>query len=568
MAAKKTGKKPAKANKETTKTDNTKKHRQDLRRLALKMAKAEADNLAIRRNYDEVDPYENLNIQGIVDPPYDFTDLMTVVENSDILQACASAMNQNVHGFGYELAYKGDDTKPKPPADLAEEIRAKNFFDQVNPEQSFQTARAEFGKDFEYLGCGAFEVFRNREGNVSMLYPLPIKNMRKTVRDDEAVQIKQYLIRDGKKIPVRIWKRFKRFVLIYDNTTEYRFFKEFGDTRNLCAITGEWKDSPEECERIATEVVWIENKFPGYHYGLPRWFGALLDVLGRSDAQYVNRTLLSAGGTPKLIIAISGGTLTEQSWEDLKEILQSNRGLLNYHEPLILESSADSLDLNSSSGSTKIEVMDWTKFREKDVMFKEYLKTTKETVRNIYRFPPVYIGDLGSYSFASLYASRESGEEQVFIPERRWFDELINTLIMPELPVDNWAFKSKGPQIRGSEETRKAIDVFSRAGALTVNHAIRMANEAFGLNMSQFDAPWARYPIPMVLTLIEKGQLAGVEEIMAKVEETAPPPAISEDLIPEKIAKSDAFSEDQKNLYGYLRGLMLLMGDEEEDGDE
>jgi capsid portal protein len=257
---------------------------------------------------------------------------------------------------------------------------------------------------------------------------------------------------------------------------------------------------------------------------------------------------------------ITGGTLTDESWTDLKSILQDARGIANYHEPLILEASADNLDLNASGGSTKLEVLDWTKFREKDIMFEKYGESTKGNVRNVYRFPPVYIGDLGSYSFASLYASRESGEEQIFVPERRSFDEIINNQIMPALGIMNWTYRSRGPQIRGSEETRKAIDVFSRAGALTVNHAIRMANEAFGLQMSTFEEAWANYPIPIIMKMVEQGSLAGLGAIMSQIQEN---PLPKKAVIPEELEKSDAFSPDQKKLYRYLSGLMHLVGAEE-----
>jgi len=540
-------------------------HRRELRTLAAALAKAE-DNKAIERNYEEQDPYEGLSIEGVMEPPYNFATLQTVVENSDILQSCINAMKQNIDGFGYELTYNGKDQTAKPPENDKDFIRGTDFFDRCNEERSFQAERQDFRLDFESVGCGAFEFIRDPEtNNVIAAYALPVRNMRKMYKDEVPTTVTYRVKREGKDYLLRVRKRFRRYVLVYDNTQEYRYFKTLGDPRPLDAITGEYKKTPAQCQKVATEVLWLENKMPGYNYGIPRWFGALLDVLGRSDAQYVNRTLLSAGGTPKLIIMVTGGTLTDESWEDLKSVLQSTRGLTNYHEPLILEASADNLDLNASGGSTKLEILDWTKFREKDVMFEKYGNTTKDSVRNVFRLPPVYIGDLGSYTFASLYASRESGEEQVFIPEREAFDEVINNRVMPILPVTTYRYRTKGPQVRGSEETRKAIDTFSRAGALTINHSIRMANEAFRLNMSMFDEKWANYPIPIVMKMVEMGQLEGLDAIAKQIEEQPALPNEEEVVIPEEIAKSEAFTPDQKRVYTYLSGLMQLVGTREED---
>jgi hypothetical protein len=130
----------------------------------------------------------------------------------------------------------------------------------------------------------------------------------------------------------------------------------------------------------------------------------------------------------------------------------------------------------------------------------------------------------------------------------------------------------------GSEEITSGVNSFANTGALTINHAIDLANRAFGLEMSKFNEKWADYPIAFVLKLIESGRLKGVEEV-----DTGPPPAPAPSAVPrqsvikalpEKIFKSDMFSPEEKLLYKRLKTLQLAAevalsrGGENAEGDD
>jgi len=110
------------------------------------------------RRQDEMtdDPFRELYTRyGLIMPPYNFARLMEVYVESSILQTCVAAMRDNVHAFGYELQYLGQDqTERDKPAVNARHKQLTNFFDEVNEEESFRDVRMQWCVDFEVLGNG------------------------------------------------------------------------------------------------------------------------------------------------------------------------------------------------------------------------------------------------------------------------------------------------------------------------------------------------------------------------------------------------------------------------------
>ena len=183
-------------------------------------------------------------------------------------------------------------------------------------------------------------------------------------------------------------------------------------------------------------------------------------------------------------------------------------------------------------------------------------------------------------------AAQTVAEEQVFVPERVQMDECINNLLLPEFGITKWAFKTKGPRIVGAGDITTAVKTFTDAGAFTVNHMIDRANEAFGLEMSHFDAIWADYPVPYVVELIKSGQILGPDIIAG-----LPPVPVAQQALPggqkpskqlmlpgvnaapadsggpsaspaanpsnavEKMMASDMFTMEEKGLYKLLLGV-------------
>lgn len=482
------------------------------------LAQRMANRIGTRQAPVDEDPfspslYSKIGKDVVLVPPYSFEKLYEYYESSDILQTCIIAMATNVDGFGHLFEFTGDDATQKDlPEAKKNLVYLQDFFSQVNDRESFRKIRKEMRKDYEIIGNGAFEFIRDFSGNLSMIYNMKFKNMRLIKVDSRPQRISVRIRRGGVYTTIDTFRYFRRYVQLSPSGATVRWFKELGDPRVLNAVTGEYynpkkKDTkPPRLE--ATEVLHFRNQIGTEAYGIPRWIGSLLGVAGRTGAQYVNYDLFETQGIPPLFITVSGGQLTDDSFDYLENLLRSLRGTENFNRVTLLEAFSQSYGLDDKPGTAKIEIVDVGKFRKEDLMFKGYLSMTKEDIRHNYRLPDLYIGASEAYTHSTSRSSQVVAEAQVFDPERTDFDETTNTrVIVQEMKIDDWRIKSKGPRIVGADEIATAIDSFGKQGAFTINSIIRQANESFATQMSEFSGDWAKYPLPIVTELIKNNRL-------------------------------------------------------------
>jgi len=334
----------------------------------------------------------------LLQPAYSFSNLYKFYEESDVLQTCIDAFIQNVDGFGYMLQFLGDDTKDRDskPA-LTEYNKLTEFFNKVNDRQSFRTVRKEFRKELEIIGISGFEFIRNLNHEITMIYHAKFLNLRMTSRDTIPTEVEASVRRNGKTVKITVKKYFRRFAQVDIGGKTIVWFKEFGDPRHMDKTTGTYYDSPKKCKGgLASEILYIKNDVGNEPYGLPRWIGSILQVLGRRNAQYVNYDLFESQGIPPMAIMVSGGILNDASIEELEAAVQSMRGVGNFNKILVLESVPQSTGLDDK-GTAKIDMKNLTEFRKEDQMFKDFMATAKNDVRESYRMPDLYIGQNSNY---------------------------------------------------------------------------------------------------------------------------------------------------------------------------
>jgi len=514
-------------------------------------------NVVFSRQVEEEDQFQSFYGENrLLEPLFNFNTLYRVYLESDVLQSCVEAMQNNVDGFGYDLQFLGDDINEKDtPAAQARYQAAKNFFDYANDEESWRTIRKLMREDYEVLGNGAFEVVRNLRGEIQMVFHAPFKNLRVSASPGRKVAVDVQLPRNGKLITVRRAKHFRKFAQLSNSGKYLRWFKEIGDPRTMDALSGEYVNDP----KIKASEIWHwKYQFGGEIYGYPRWIGAVLDVLGRRKGQFLNFDLFDNQGIPPMAVMVSGGVLSDDSLDELETIIRGLRGVEKWNRVMLLESNVESVGLEEK-GNAKLELKNLTEYRNEDLMFARYLEATEKTIRHRYRLPPLYVGGAETFTHATAKAAQTIAEEQVFIPEREDFDEPINLHVMRGyLGITDWKYVSKGPKTVGSDEIQKGVKTFSEVGALSINHAIDRANAALGLQMSKLKEPWANYPLPMVLKLLELGQLDNLEALadITAIQAALPKPvAPQQKLLPgvtQKMFKSDMFSPDEQSLYKLL----------------
>ena len=450
----------------------------------------------------EVDPFEPVYQQeNLIQPPYRYPNLYKIAEESDIISACVAAYQKNIDGFGYRLDFLGDDRTEINTKEAQDQYEtAINFFDEPNANQSFQMLREPFRKDFEFLGQGYFEVVRFRTGGIAAMYYIPAIDIRLSVLDNEPVTLVTSLYRGGRWRKVNMKKRFRRFAQISYESSAIRWFKELGDPRILDAQTGHWVSSRKEAKEVASELFMIGQPSGGRTYSIPRWISTVTDVMGRANSQYCNYSLIETQGIPPLLIVIENGTLTDESKDELRVWAESMRGAENFNRIALLETQGNMLGLDDKS-NVKFELKNLSEYRSSDLMFEGYLKSTGDTIRQAFRLPKMYLGELESASYASSYTIIKISESQVFQPERQIFDEHINkNILWKELGCKLWKYTSLGPQVASTEELRLSIDTLVKAGALSVNNCIEICNQLFNMRISKYNEPFADLPVILVKT--------------------------------------------------------------------
>jgi capsid portal protein len=150
--------------------------------------------------------------------------------------------------------------------------------------------------------------------------------------------------------------------------------------------------------------------------------------------------------------------------------------------------------------NVKIEMKNLSEYRSTDLMFQGYLKSTGDTIRQAFRLPLMYLGNLDTTgSYASSYTVVKITESQVFQPERQLFDSYINkNILWKELQCPLWKYRSLGPQVASTEELRLSIDTMVKAGALSVDNCVEILNNLFNMNVSKYNEPWSSLPVILV----------------------------------------------------------------------
>lgn len=452
------------------------------------------------------DPWVGVRgLRDVLTPPYSPVELVRLLERSDTLRQCIDAMVTNIDGAGYTLV-PNFDPKKKPDGADEEWGQANAFFEFCHPEESFTQIRSESRFDYETLGYAFWEILRDGKGDIVGISHIPAWTMRLTTLDSEPTEIES-LVLDKNTLefrPIRWRKRFRRFAQAVAGQVVY--FKELGDPREIDSVTGEVKPGTD---RPATEVLYFRQYHPMTPYGVPRWIGALLAIAGSRAAAEVNYQYFDRKGVPPFIIAVSGGKIGSKTEQRIQRFLRQAQGRDNFHSALVLEAEAtDSGPLGPGEQRTKIEIKDLSGSLLKDGLFMQYDERNEEKVRSTFRLPPLYVGRAQDYTRATAEESRDLAESQVFGPERRGFDFIINRRLFPLLGFRYWSFKSLGQTQDNPDSLAQIVAQLSDAG-LTVREARRVAEQVLHVDLEDPEgADWLDMPLKVYLARLQAG-LAG-----------------------------------------------------------
>ena len=453
------------------------------------------------------DPFDGYYGDGIIEPPYNLDWLIRLPEHSNMLAQCIEAMETNIDGFGFTLEPAFEFKEDNKEA-IAERKTLEHFFEFCNPELPYSQLRRRVRHDLEVLGNGYWEIIRDGKGDIAWIEHIEGHTMRLMQVDSEYTDV-TYVIRDDdseelQEYPSR--KRFRRFVQIRDGKKIY--FKEFGDPRLINSQTGQVEEK-EGNFTPATEIIHFKLYCPYSSYGVPRWIGNWLAVMGSRQAEEVNYEYFENNTIPPLALLVSGTQLDDKVVERREDFINNEiKGRRSFNKMLVIEATSQNSLPGTSSSTPNVRFQHLSDAQQKDSLFDNYDKTNREKIRSSFRLPPIFVGLTSDYTLATARESREVAEEQVFQPERVDHDFVINRLLFPAMRVKYWRYKSLPPKVNDFDVMSGVLNTFSQCG-LTVRELRDEISRLLNHPLSEVDekSEWLNLPLQVYLAKLHNGEL-------------------------------------------------------------
>jgi len=478
---------------------------------------------------------------GAITPPLDPEFLCWLFEHSSAWRQNVDAYATNIDGFGHrldpiidldaedsderiaDLLYQqrltagGTDQVLDPtPEEISacreqlkremrrERLRLETFLQYACLDHSFVTLRRRMRQDLEVTGNAFWEVIRNQAGEVAEFLSVPAYTIRMRPLDEEpievTVRIKTTDIDYGE---VTTRRSMRRFVQVFGSRVS--FFKEFGDTRPISRTTGQVRPLDlqgrpmfEPGDGPANELVHFKIHSPRSSYGVTRYAGNILTMLGLRESEEVNRDYFENKAVPPLLLMIAGAEATEEMQRQIEEAIENAiKGKKNFHRILIV--GAAPANNGSQTARVSMHAQPLTDAQLKDAIFGQYDIRCMDKNGFTARLPRMLRGDVQDVNRASADASLVFAEAQVFAPERGEFDDWMNRKLFADMGIRFWRFVSNGPMPRDSAAMADLITKAVQAGIVTINEARAAGADVFNHPLPELTEDWADMPLPLVL---------------------------------------------------------------------
>ena len=555
-----------------------------------------------------------------LEPPYDPRVLVHLFEHASSLRPNVDSYAVNIDGYGHRfeevidlnreeafeeirlamlfdrLAEADDGTEDGDPGDSEmptdaevkahieqlehdskiELMKLRAFFEFATDDYSFIHLRKLTRIDLEVQGNAYWEVIRNGEGFPAQFLHVPAFSMR-LLASGEPIQIDTA----KKRTPftyetIKVWKRFRLFVQKSEGGNLI-YFKEFGDPRIISNRTGKVYPTAEAMERSdeekgaspATEIIHFRIPSLRSAYGIPRWTGSLLSVLGSRKSEEINALYFDNKTIPPMAIMVSGGNLNADSHNRIKDLFETQlKGTKNFHKVVIIEatpaSGSSALD-HQNSPNVRIEMKPLTDAQQSDALFQNYDERNIDKIGSSFRLPRILRGDARDFNRATADASLSYAETQVFAPERTDFDWFVNRKILPALGIRFWRFVSHGPQTRDPVDLADVTVKLVAAGVLLPGEARELVSAFYERDFQKLDEFWEKIPLEVLKLGHYPKDYQGPKPGEEKPEPSTEPEPEEDDGETEDATQGEETEEDtQEDEEGVKKAVRYLLGLREE----
>lgn len=472
----------------------------------VKIKKIMGNSVGMSKQIDDI--FNEVYSQGyIIEPELNVEALARLSENSDILQVCIEAYKTNIVGFGYNLDYNFDYKEETSKNKIADEDWAKYelFLKYCNFDERFTGVLKKFVDDRERLGYATIECIADETGEISELQHIAAHTVR-LCKESDPIEVEEIITdTNGNERTIKRWKKFKKFIQKVGSKQVY--FKELGDPRKLNRITGEYLNEGQEIniDDEANSIIFDAIYCPYTPYGLPRYIGALVKMMGSRSADELNYNYFEEGRHIPLAVVVENGQLTQDSID----VLSGAKGTEAQFKYLILEAEPftddENIDLDEKKSNVKIHFEKLAEIMQDDALFLEYLKANRDIVRSSFRLAPLYTGDTQDYNKATAETAKQITEEQTFEPAREDLADLLNKKLMKELGIKYVELKFKGVKTTDDVEISKALAPYIAAGVPSPNMLLDSLGKLLGKEFEPLTDEWA--DIPLQVYLANKNQM-------------------------------------------------------------
>lgn len=466
------------------------------------------------------------NVEWIT-PPLAMNGLRALADESTIIPQCRTAYKTNIAGFGISVQYR-EDYEEESEEMKNEFDAAKKILGCLNMDKDIKEVFEDLIELKETFGIAYLEVIRDISGNVVQVELIKdVETIKKTIELDPPQDV--MFSYEGELVPRK--KKFCKYRQEKNGKTV--FFKEIGDPRIMDAKTGEYVNEGIECKLEANEI--LEFAIGTRDYGMPRWFGQILNLDGSRKAEELNYRYFINGRHTPLAIVLSGGTLSDNSYSKLQEYVNSIQGENGQHAFLLLEVEDDSDNSFESTQKPTVELKDLASILQNDELFQNYIDNGRRKVQSSFRLPDLYVGYTQDFNRATAQAAIEITEQQVFIPERKSLAWPINNKLFACYNFKYVEVAFNNPDLSNIDDLSKILAVCSAAGGLDPNKAKEILYKQLGETSEDYDGEWANIPLAYTKlqnnsnnaqsvsaqldTTIEKAATAGDDEIVSVLKE-------------------------------------------------
>jgi len=493
-----------------------------------------------------------------IEPPHDLEDLTETVVYSSTLRQCIDAMAVNVDGFGHRLdpaidwdepdaaekvreimliereavaeeqarAAQRDVAVVEEPTDAEvaartaqmkrearrEHARVAAFFGYAGGSLSFPKLRRITREDIESTGNGGWEVLRNARGDIVRLVYVPFFSVRALPLERDPIEVEERVRNSPVGFEtVHVMRRFRKYLQRVDPSEPLVYFKEFGDPRVYDRLTGDVYPTMEALtaaeRKPANEFIHFRLHNPQSPYGLPRWYGTLVNIRGARAAEEVTYLYFDNKSIPPLALLVSGGKLDPDTVPRIERYVEEQlKGRKNFHRIMVIEVAAKTTKPGAEpKHRPQVELVPLFGSQQEDAHFLKYDQRVTDKTGSAFRIPAGLRGESKEFNRATADAMLRFAEDQVFAPERDDFDFFINQRLLVAMGVRYWRFRSLTPVTRDPERLSQMIQRLVAVGVILPAEGRALAQDVFNREFPVIDADWTRRPITLTLAGIQTG---------------------------------------------------------------